>query len=83
MRMQSQREQFRTAGTPDNRYYQPFGAVGSKEQRKELERWSDEGGSQTEVVSPDPNADSPARNDSDANRPGRQSQKQQSSKSHK
>jgi hypothetical protein len=54
-----------------------------REQRRELDRWSDEGGSQTEVVNPDPDSNSPARNDSDTNRPDRQSQTQQSSKSHK
>ena len=70
---------------PDNRFYQPFEASdkSSKQQRKELDRWSDEGGSQTQVVNPDHQSDSLARNGSDANRSIRQSQKEQSSKSHK
>ena len=70
----------------DNRFYQPFESKEkhSGQQRKELDRWSDEGGSQTEIVNPDPDSSSsPARNGSDTNRPGRQSQTQQSSKSHK
>ena len=69
----------------DNRFYQPFegNEKTSKQQRKELDRWSDEGGSQTEVVNPDSDSSSSARNGSDSNRPGRQSQTQQSSKSHK
>ena len=74
----------RSEASPQTRYYQPFDADkagASKQQRKELERWSDEGGSQTEIVNPDPDSDSSARNGSGESS-SRQSQVQ-SSKSHK